>query len=341
MTWFVPFLLLLLAHEGPACQETLASCLLARGRDAYRVADSVHNKARTIHRRDGPGTTTLSDVKSPDTGSRTSCQSFDTYMFGYGSLMYQASVWKTNCHLQSATSQALKGALGNFGMTTELQECLERQPALIPVRAKGIQRGWYARGKLISEQQFNATAADMASQMLDIAPTYLGAIAGTGSCTGVIYRISPEELESTDARELGATGAGYIAEWLEDNEIQVLGGNNVPNLTCARVRWYRMQDDDVLQPSAQFPLVQSYVDLFIGGALDLEQRYNLSGFTSEVIRSTEGWSDHWINDRSPAYRPFDTNAEAAQITRALLEAARTPGSQLTMQHIQGIRLPGR
>lgn len=290
---------------------------------------------------DGQGTTNANSVTAPDTSSRTHCQSVDTYMFGYGSLMYQTSVWKTNCHMQSATPQTLKGALGDFDMTTELRECLERQPALIPVRAKGIQRGWYARGRLISEQQFNATAADMALQMLDLAPTYLGATTGSGSCTGVIYRVSPEELASTDARELGATGAGYIAGWLEHNDVQVLGGSDSPNLTCARVRWYQMQEGDVQRPSPQFPVVQSYVDLFIGGALDLEQRYNLSGFTLETILSTDGWSDHWINDRVPAYRPFDTNAGASKITQALLEAARTPGSQLTMQHIQGIRLPGR
>mmetsp|Transcript_8512 Transcript_8512/g.16081 ORF Transcript_8512/g.16081 Transcript_8512/m.16081 type:complete len:342 (-) Transcript_8512:176-1201(-) len=341
MTLLVPFLLLLLTHESPACQETPALCLFAKGRDAYRVADSVHNKYLVLHDGNGQNATTAADVTSPDTSNRTRCQSVDTYMLGYGSLMNQASVWKTNCHMQSQTSQALKGALDNFDMSIELQECLERQPALIPVKVKGIHRGWYARGRLISEQDLNATAAEMALQMLDLAPTYLGATAGNGSCTGVIYKVDAEELAATDARELGATGAGYSAEWLEHTDIQVLGGSNGPNLNCARVRWYRMQDDDVQIPSPQFPLVQSYVDLFVGGALDLEQRHNLSGFALETILSTDGWSDHWINDRSPAYRPFDTNAAASQITHALLEAAKTPGSRLTMQHIQGIRLPGR
>jgi len=329
-----PALLLLALIVPGSCRR---SSLFTQRRDTYKIAGHIHETALK-HEGVAKATAVAVNVTSVVAGRRAPCQSTDTYVFGYGSLMNQASVLKTNCHLQSMTSQALKGALHQFDMSTELRRCLDSQPEMLPVRAKGIRRGWYARGKLLSEQLFDATPADMASQMLDLAPTYLGATVGPGNCTGVIYKVSPEELASIDARELGTTGAEYIAEWLEHRNVQMLGGGDGPNLDCVRIRWYRIRDDAVQKPSQQFPLVQSYVDVFVGGALELEQRYNLSGFAQESILSTDGWSDHWINDRSPAYRPFDTNSQASQITRALLEAARTPGSPLTMHHIRGIRL---
>lgn len=325
--------LLLLAYAD------VSASFSAKHRDTVKIAGHVlHGKDDLKLNGVAQATTTVVNVTSVAASRHAPCQSTDTYIFGYGSLMNKASVWKTNCHMQSMTPQALRGALGQFDMSTELRKCLDSQPVMLPVRAKGVRRGWYARGKLISEQLFNATPPDMASQMLDLAPTYLGATVGPGNCTGVIYKVSPEELASSDARELGTTGAGYSAEWLEQGDMQMLGGSDGLNLDCVRVRWYRMRDDAVQSPSQQFPVVQSYVDIFVGGALELEQRYNLSGFTQESILSTDGWSKHWVNDRSPAYRPFDTNTQASQITRALLEAARTPGSPLTMQHIRGIRL---
>lgn len=326
--------LLFLAHAEAS------SFFSAKQRYTHNVVDHLlHGKAALKPEEVAQATTTAVNMTTAATSSHAPCQSMDTYVFGYGSLMNQASVWKTNCHLQSMTSQVVQGALGQFDTSTKLRKCLNSQPELLPVRAKGIRRGWYARGKLISEQLFNATPADMATQMLDLAPTYLGATIGPGNCTGVIYKVSPEELASTDARELGASGAaGYTAEWLKQGELQILGGSDALNLDCTRVRWYRMRDDAVQRPSQQFPVVQSYVDIFVGGGLELEQRYNLPGFVRESILSTDGWSKHWVNDRSPAYRPFDTDTKASQITHALLEAARTRGSPLTMQHIRGIRL---
>jgi len=324
--------LLLLAHA-----EASAS-FLAKQRYNNIADHRLYGRAALKLEAVAQAKTTVVNITPAATSNHVPCQSTDTYVFGYGSLMNRPSVWKTNCHMQSMTSQVLQGALGQFDTSTRLRKCLDSQPELLPVRAKGIRRGWYARGKLISEQLFNASPADMATQMLDLAPTYLGATVGPGNCTGVMYKVSPEELASTDARELGASGAGYSAEWLKPSELQILGSSNPINFDCARVRWYRMRDDAVQRPSLQFPVVQSYVDIFVGGALELEQRYNLSGFAQETIMSTHGWSEHWVNDRSPAYRPFETDTQASQITRALLEASRTPGSPLTMQHIRGIRL---
>ena len=68
------------------------------------------------------------------------------------------------------------------------------------------------------------------------------------------------------------------------------------------------------------PIVQSYVDIFVNGCLELQDRYGLDGFARECIDSTAGWSAHWVNDRIYPRRPFIYRKNAVRIDR-LLQAA--------------------
>ena len=62
-------------------------------------------------------------------------------------------------------------------------------------------------------------------------------------------------------------------------------------------------------PSINFPVVQSYVDIFLGGCFEIQRQYHLPGFVGECIRTTTDWptaAGHWVNDRLYPRRPFDT-----------------------------------
>ena len=62
-------------------------------------------------------------------------------------------------------------------------------------------------------------------------------------------------------------------------------------------------------PTTVFPLVQSYVDIFLGGCFEIQREYHLPGFVDECIKTTVGWpknSGFWVNDRLYPRRPFDT-----------------------------------
>lgn len=53
--------------------------------------------------------------------------------------------------------------------------------------------------------------------------------------------------------------------------------------------------------------------LAVSGCLEQEQRYGLSGFSRECLATTDGWSEHWVNDRVYPRRPFVYQPKALQI----------------------------
>ena len=58
-------------------------------------------------------------------------------------------------------------------------------------------------------------------------------------------------------------------------------------------------------PSAEFPIVQSYVDICLTGCLQIQQGFPEAGnFAAEFIQSTQEWSTFWENDRANPRRPF-------------------------------------
>lgn len=72
------------------------------------------------------------------------------------------------------------------------------------------------------------------------------------------------------------------------------------------------------EPTPQFPMVQSYVDLCINGCLEIESLYRTAnGFAEEFIRTTSGWNANWVNDRIYPRRPFIYAPTAGAIDKAL------------------------
>ena len=71
------------------------------------------------------------------------------------------------------------------------------------------------------------------------------------------------------------------------------------------------------EPTAASPLAQTYVDLLLGGALEIDKRDDMPGnfsFTDEVIDTTFGWSRHWVNDRPNLFRPMVDSPMAFQVS---------------------------
>ena len=68
-------------------------------------------------------------------------------------------------------------------------------------------------------------------------------------------------------------------------------------------------------PDAENPIVQSYVDIFITGCLELQARVadpDLD-FVAQCVRTTDGWSKHWVNDRLQPRRPYIHQPRAWEI----------------------------
>lgn len=67
-----------------------------------------------------------------------------------------------------------------------------------------------------------------------------------------------------------------------------------------------------LFPDADHPIVQSYVDLVLQGALE-----HGGSFATELIMTTADWGRFWLNDREVARRPWAANRDAGRIDELL------------------------
>ena len=166
-----------------------------------------------------------------------------------------------------------------------------------PVEVSGYRRGWFAKG-----------------DPLGFSTTFLGALPDPKSrLNAVIYRVETSELAATDQRE-----ASYCRRGVAASDIRAL--EKGPALTPDGQAWiYANRPEAIATPSARFPIVQSYVDIFLSGCLEQEQRFELKGFAQQCLATTGDWSQHWVNDRLYPRRPFIFQPKARQIDSLLLQ----------------------
>ena len=62
---------------------------------------------------------------------------------------------------------------------------------------------------------------------------------------------------------------------------------------------------------------QSYVDIFLAGCLEIEEKYHLKNFAASCVNTTGDWSLHWVNDRIYPRRPTVYQAKALVIDALL------------------------
>lgn len=161
------------------------------------------------------------------------------------------------------------------------------------------------------ERSFNSSGSP-----IGFSTTYLGVTERAGSqMTAAVYRMfRVEEIGATDAREANYCRVGVAAD-----KIRVLDGSDV--LSDGQY-WIYVNKPDYLAPASErLPLVQSYIDIFMTGCQQLSDRaIKFEGnFVVECLRTTKGWSVHWVNDRIYPRRPFIYQPNAAFIDRLLNE----------------------
>ena len=160
-----------------------------------------------------------------------------------------------------------------------------------PVQVEGYRRGWFSR---TSSAGFGSTFLGVQSEP-------------KRHFNAVIYQVSPAEVDATDKRE-----SLYCRVAVEMRDIRPLERAWAP-ARDAQAWIYLSLPKTVAAPDAKYPIVQSYVDLFLSGCLEQEQRAGVSGFSQECLATTDGWSEHWVNDRIYPRRPFIYQPKASQI----------------------------
>ena len=171
-----------------------------------------------------------------------------------------------------------------------------------PARVSGYQRGWF--------HQFTKT------ENVGSSCTYLGAVKDAKTTiNGVIYKVA--DIEKTKERE-----TGYTADLVPADKIEMLDGGGPWN-GANEVYIFESNQADISktkEPTADFPIVQSYVDICINGCLEIEALYrSAQNFTQQFIEKTTGWNKYWVNDRLYPRRPFIYVPNAEKIDKALQE----------------------
>jgi len=168
-----------------------------------------------------------------------------------------------------------------------------------PARVTGFERGWF--------HQFTK------SENVGSSCTYLGAVQDAKSTVnGVLYYVS--DFEKTKQRE-----TGYTARLVTREKIEMLDGAGPWG--DKEVYIFESNREDISktkEPTPDFPMVQSYVDICVNGCLEIEALYrSAGGFVQEFIKTTTGWNKYWVNDRLYPRRPFIYVPKAETIDQAL------------------------
>jgi hypothetical protein len=180
--------------------------------------------------------------------------------------------------------------------------------AAYPVMVDGYRRGWLSRG-----------------QGLGFSATYLGVVEDRGHrMNAVIYRVEGAEILATDQRE-----SSYCRKAVDPAQVTPVAANApAPE---GQFWLYVTKEQAAAPPSGRYPIVQSYVDIFVAGCLEQENRFALPGFAKQCLLTTTDWSGHWVNDRIFPRRPFAYQPRAGEIDRLLAEHLPEYFSQIRLE----------
>lgn len=162
-----------------------------------------------------------------------------------------------------------------------------------PVWVEHYQRGWFAKG--LSD---------------GLSTTYLGVIKSKHThFNGTIFNLPIRSLKHFDARE-----KYYCRVLVAHSNIHLLTGKKLPP---GQFWIYELKPELLSPPSARYPLVESYVDIFLAGCLEIEEKYHLRNFAAACVNTTSDWSVHWVNDRIYPRRPWTYQPRALSIDALL------------------------
>lgn len=163
-----------------------------------------------------------------------------------------------------------------------------------PVWVEHYQRGWFSKGLSPG-----------------LSTTFLGVIKNKNArFNGAIFHvIRNRAFKDFDARE-----KYYCRVLVPTHDIHLLSGKKLPQ---GQFWIYELKPEFLAPPSANYPLVESYVDIFLAGCLEIEEKYHLKNFAAACITTTRDWSIYWVNDRIFPRRPWAHQPRALKIDALL------------------------
>ncbi len=227
-------------------------------------------------------------------------------------LFFTVACLGENCHppIDSAKVQYIIG-YGSLMNTKSKTRTDNEVGQNLPVMVTGLQRGWYMN-------------------VCDLVPgglmtTFLGVIVKPNSVmNAVVYHAD----NSSDVYQFDEREKGYCRYQIAPQKIKFLSQSRINHAQY----WVYLTPKKMFKIATKScPIVQSYIDLFLTGCLNLQVKYHLPGFAKTCITTTHAWSQYWIDDRIFPRRPFIYQKNALSIDHLLLK---TVPSQFKYRHIE-------
>jgi len=136
-----------------------------------------------------------------------------------------------------------------------------------------------------------------------------------GTINGVLYPVDGDDMTKFDARE-----EGYARVEVPREDIEAVSWQRLPETgriwVYVPARQGEVPGVGLPEPDASFPLLESYIDVVLEGALEYGTDY-----ARELIETTSDWSRFWLNDRELARRPWVHDAKSAAVDKLLATTA--------------------
>jgi len=146
-----------------------------------------------------------------------------------------------------------------------------------------------------------------------LATTYLGIKKCDDSkMNAIIFEVEKDFLKLLDKREFL-----YDRVEVQVNDIEFITSKF--EITEKDTIWIYLTTNPH-KPSKKTPIIQSYIDTCIAGALEIEQEFKMENFAKDFIEMTDDWSEHWVNDRIYPRAPHIHEPEAYVIDKLLNES---------------------
>ena len=146
-----------------------------------------------------------------------------------------------------------------------------------PVWVDGYKRGWLTRSK-----------PDV------VRITELGVVPSPGDkFNGVLLNVNAKRLKALDR---DPDKKYYCRVRLKRSLVSSISGQ-VP-LPDGEYWFYETRKKHrAEEPLANYPIYQSQVDEFLTGCIEQSERFKLPDFADQCMKTTQGWSSNWVNDR--------------------------------------------
>lgn len=136
----------------------------------------------------------------------------------------------------------------------------------------------------------------------------------SSTINGVLYAVDGDDMAKYDSRE-----KGYVRIEVPQDDVEAVSWRRLPE--TGRIWVYIPVGPagepgvSLPEPNAQFPLLESYIDVVVEGALEYGE-----DFARELIETTSDWSGYWLNDRELARRPWVRDPESAKVDELLMSS---------------------